>query len=114
MAVGAGFNFIFRPLYGVLEVYDAKTQIKTEILQVPGGSSVLGGLTWIAENLEGGAAMMGDVNGDCAVNTLDLLVLLDHYGSADATWSEGDLDGDAIVGANDLLLILSHWGEGCG
>ncbi|MDY7108077.1 MAG: DUF4397 domain-containing protein [Planctomycetota bacterium] len=49
-----------------------------------------------------------DINGDGAVETHDLLLLLGAWGSDDST---ADLDGDGNVGTADLLLLLGKWGE---
>jgi hypothetical protein len=49
-----------------------------------------------------------DINGDGAVETHDLLLLLGAWGSGDVT---ADLDGDGIVNVPDLLLLLGKWGE---
>ena len=56
-------------------------------------------------------APAGDVNGDGAVDTTDLLLLL-------AAWGEcpggepcpADFNGDGFVDTADLLLLLAHWG----
>jgi hypothetical protein len=49
---------------------------------------------------------MGDINGDGAVNVLDLLLLLKAWGESG---EPEDLHGDGIVDVLDLLLLLSNW-----
>mgnify|MGYP000971250136 CR=1 FL=1 len=49
--------------------------------------------------------MVGDINGDGAVNGGDLAVLLGAWGSAGAA----DLNGDGTVDAADLSLLLGAW-----
>ena len=52
--------------------------------------------------------VLGDINGDCAVGVVDLLLLLMAWGACDAC--PADLDGDNIVGLSDLLALLANWG----
>ena len=56
-------------------------------------------------------ALLGDVDGDGHVAFSDLLILAQHYGSTNATWSTGDLDSDGAVGFSDLLLFAQHYGD---
>ena len=62
----------------------------------------------------------GDVTGDDAVGTNDLLAILSLYGAqgAEAIGSsenggEEDLNEDLIVGTADLLILLAYYGELC-
>jgi hypothetical protein len=50
-----------------------------------------------------------DVAGDDgAVDTLDLLAVLNAWGSSG---SDADVDGDGTVGVADLLEVLAAWGQ---
>jgi len=49
----------------------------------------------------------GDVNGDGAVSTTDLLAILAAWGACEGCIE--DFTGDGIVGADDILLLLSYW-----
>jgi hypothetical protein len=49
-----------------------------------------------------------DINGDGAVETHDLLLLLGAWGTGDAA---ADLDGSGSVDTVDLLMLLANWGE---
>ena len=49
----------------------------------------------------------GDVNGDGAVSTTDLLAILSAWG--DCGECVEDVTGDGFVGTDDILLILSYW-----
>ena len=51
------------------------------------------------------AARPGDLNGDDAVNAVDLGILLSQWGNAGA-----DLDGDGTTDARDLAIVLANWG----
>jgi len=62
----------------------------------------------------------GDVNGDNAVGTNDLLAILSLYGAqgaeaigASENGGEEDLNEDLIVGTADLLILLAYYGELC-
>ena len=52
------------------------------------------------------AQPVGDIDGDCRVNEVDLLILLFEWGQSG---SPGDLDGDGTVGITDFLLLLDGW-----
>ena len=51
---------------------------------------------------------LGDLDGDCIVGVIDLLILLAEWGQRD---SPADLNGDGIVGVKDLLILLGNWGS---
>lgn len=51
---------------------------------------------------------LGDLDGDCAVGVLDLLILLRSWGSC--AGCPPDLDDDGTVGILDLLTLLANWG----
>ena len=62
----------------------------------------------------------GDVTGDNAVGTNDLLAILSLYGVQDpseiANSPNGgaeDLNEDGIIGTADLLILLAYYGELC-
>lgn len=112
LATGAGLQFLFRPLYNDLETYDAETGQQVGATSVPGGTWVLGGLTW-TEAFAGGEAIAGDVTVDCAVDMDDVLVVLSAWGMSGAGWSDGDVDGDGQVALGDLLEVLAHFGNVC-
>jgi hypothetical protein len=46
-----------------------------------------------------------DLNGDGAVNGLDLTILLSQWGSS----GSADLNGDGTVSALDLTQLLAQW-----
>jgi uncharacterized membrane protein len=50
----------------------------------------------------------GDVDIDCTVGPLDLLVILDEWANIN---SPADLDQNGYVGIGDLLIVLSSWAE---
>lgn len=54
---------------------------------------------------------LGDLDGDCAVGVVDLLILLANWGPC-KTCQEcaADLDSDCTVGISDLLILLMNWG----
>ena len=62
----------------------------------------------------------GDVTGDNAVGTNDLLAILSLYGAQDPevisnsdNGGAEDLNEDGIVGTADLLILLAYYGELC-
>lgn len=72
------------------------------------------------ESIEGGTAISGvsavvtlpgDFNLDGRVGDADLTILLQNWGSTNATWSSGDVNGDGIVGDAELTAILTFNGQ---
>jgi len=68
----------------------------------------------VGQFISGGARVLtpvdqspGDVNGDCAVNGSDLLLVLSEWGPRD--WSVADINTDGVVDGNDLVVVLGHW-----
>ena len=62
----------------------------------------------------------GDVTGDNAVGTSDLLAILSLYGAQgdeiienSSTGGAEDLNEDGIIGTADLLILLAYYGELC-
>ena len=53
-------------------------------------------------------AVIGDLDGNCAVNTIDLLSLFASWGPCDAC--PADLDENYIVDTSDLLILFANWG----
>ncbi len=54
---------------------------------------------------------LGDIDGDGAVGTSDLLLLLGAWGPCDNCGNcPEDLDGDCLIGTSDLLILLGNWG----
>ena len=49
-----------------------------------------------------------DVNGDSAVDVVDLLAVIDSWGSCDMC--SADINDDGVVDVSDLLLIIGSWG----
>lgn len=55
--------------------------------------------------------VLGDLDGDGVVNTVDLLLLFAQWGPCDdCNDCPADLDDDCSVGTSDLLVLFSNWG----
>jgi hypothetical protein len=54
----------------------------------------------------GSCGIPGDLNGDGAVNAVDLAQLLNAWGQG----GPADLDGDGTVGATDMAILLNNFG----
>ncbi|MFM9958044.1 MAG: hypothetical protein ACKVZJ_08195 [Phycisphaerales bacterium] len=58
--------------------------------------------------------LIGDFNGDCAVNTPDLVFLIGRFGSTgSSTVLTGDLTGDGSVTTPDITRFLTRFGNQC-
>jgi len=68
------------------------------------GQLLIGGPARIATPV---AISPADLNGDCAVNGSDLMLLLSDWGPRD--FSVADLNHDGIVNGAVLAQVLGHW-----
>jgi len=50
---------------------------------------------------------IGDITDDALVNVLDLLAVIESWGTNDPL---ADVNGDGVVNVTDLLAIIGHWG----
>ena len=51
-----------------------------------------------------------DLNGDCVVNTSDLLILFSQWGPPPPPNKPADFNNDGIVNTVDLLILFANWG----
>jgi MYXO-CTERM domain-containing protein len=71
---------------------------------------------WAIDNirlLSGGEAVcsvMGDVDGDCAVQFSDFLILSENFGNMVPAGTMGDLNGDGDVAFADFLILSENFG----
>ena len=59
--------------------------------------------------------LVGDVNGDCKINVLDLILVRNRLGQSTTTgdnW-KADLDQDGRINVLDLILLRNRLGTGC-
>ncbi len=66
---------------------------------------ITGASAWFAAS----GRRVGDLTGDGAVTGVDLLILLNAFGSPDPF---ADLNADGLVDGADLALMLNNWGGG--
>ena len=60
--------------------------------------------------------MPGDVNGDCAVDIVDIMLVAVRWGTrvGDANYDPYyDLDHDGDIDIGDIMLVAVQWGETC-
>jgi subtilisin family serine protease len=53
--------------------------------------------------------LQGDVNGDGAVDVLDLVEVIVNWGACPAGACRADIDGDSVVNVIDLILVILNW-----
>ena len=49
---------------------------------------------------------LGDINGTCAIDVDDLLIVINEWGKQE---SIADLDQDGMVGVPDLMIVIDNW-----
>ena len=79
----------------------------------PGETDLEGDLRLLGNVIDMGADethRLGDVNGDDAVSSVDLLALLMVWGSCPPGDCPEDFNNDGEVGTSDLLTVLANWG----
>lgn len=81
---------------------------------VPGSVTVglfkSGGAALLAAQVPSTPPCSGDLNGDNATNTADLVLLLVSFGQPVDAGCCGDLNGDSVVNTADLVLLLAAFG----
>jgi hypothetical protein len=75
----------------------------------PAGSSSSIEIDGFAKVAPALATIVGDLNGDGAVDVFDLLMLLSAWGPCARSACPADLDGDGAVDVFDLLILLANW-----
>jgi len=56
---------------------------------------------------------LADLDGDGAVEWVDLDTLLSNYGASGMGEEDGDINGDGVVNLSDLAVLLSNFGQIC-
>jgi hypothetical protein len=56
------------------------------------------------------AACPADFDGNCVVDTVDFLALLQHWGLCPPAPCPWDIDGNGVVDTVDFLALLQSWG----
>ncbi len=94
--------------YGVL--IEGATGISATGEIIANGDDAAGEI--VAFYLTPAPAPLGDLDGDCAVGVVDLLMLLKNWGAChNCNECDGDLDNNCVVGVSDLLILLGNWGS---
>lgn len=76
---------------------------------------VLGaGVMFGAGGVKAQGTLAGDANGDCRVDGVDFVILLNHYGQTTSGGvSVGDFNTDGRVDGVDYVVLLNHYGQVC-
>ena len=62
------------------------------------------------------SSLPGDVNGDCVVDIVDIMLIAVRWGTHDGDANYDpyyDLDHDGDIDIVDIMLVAAHWGETC-
>ncbi len=79
------------------------------LLLFANGPGLGGSILFSIDNLTiGTESCLGDLDGNSAIDTADLLALFAQWGAN--VGSPADLDDDGIVNTSDLLLLFANWG----
>lgn len=109
------YTFEYIPTTTLNGVAVAVTKARLQVTATTGT-----GMTCYIDNIEwwaqdgsttGAATKAGDVNGDNAVDALDLSSVLTNWNKTAATRAQGDLNSDTVVDALDLSTVLTNWGK---
>jgi len=84
--------------------YTAKTVVYGSYIP---GLNVTGSLT--SATVIGAQTLAGDFDGNGAVDSADMAMLLSNWGVSTFGENPYDLDGDGVVGASDLTILISNW-----
>jgi hypothetical protein len=60
--------------------------------------------------------LYGDLNCDCQVNVVDVMLVAGRWGSraGDEDYDPlYDLNDDGVIDVVDIMLVAAHWGETC-
>ena len=94
----------------------AKARERVVVTANSATTAYLDNVQWFAEDgsTTGNATTTtkpGDVNGDGAVNALDLSIIASNWQKSGVTSAQGDLNGDGAVNALDLSILATNWGK---
>jgi hypothetical protein len=91
-----------------------KHALRVEFFEAGGGAGMI--LSWNGPNtagavpaanlFHGGSVPVGDLDGDGAINSADLAILLNAWG---ASGSPADLNGNGVVDSADITILLANW-----
>lgn len=91
-------------------VYPAIATIAVSDENIPGasGSSLTANIS-VTINA-GCTPPLGDVDGNCHVDLVDVAIALAHYGQAVTPNTNGDMDGNGLVDLIDITIVLGNYG----
>lgn len=64
----------------------------------------------------GGSTIFGDLDGDCDVDIVDIMLVVNRWGAlaGDARYdAHYDLDSDGDIDIADITMVAAHWNEHC-
>ncbi|MGN6370337.1 MAG: NF038122 family metalloprotease [Phycisphaerae bacterium] len=74
------------------------------------GRLSFGGVSVGANSILIAQELLGDSNIDGKVDLTDLSTVLNHFGSANSSWTAGNFDGAASIDLTDLSYVLNNFG----
>ena len=101
------YSFAYTPSASV-----AKARLQLTVTANSGAQVYVDNLQWFAVDsgtVTPPVAKLGDVNGDNAVDALDLSSVLSNWNRTGASHAQGDLNGDGVIDALDLSTVLANW-----
>jgi len=63
-----------------------------------------------------GIPIPGDLDGDCDVDVVDIMIVASHWGAVEGEPRYDpacDMDSDGDIDVVDIMLVASHWGSTC-
>lgn len=107
------FEYIPTTTFNGAAVSVTKARLQVTATTGTGMTCYIDNIEWWAQDgsTTGAATKSGDVNGDNAVDALDLSSVLTNWNKTAATRAQGDLNNDTVVDALDLSTVLTNWGK---
>ena len=127
-AIGGYYHSINGPIYATVEVYDPQTDTWTKGVDIPmtmagmstsvvdGKIYVIGGTVathpggnWVFTSAVYANEPIVDLNGDGIVDSADMCIVVDHWGTDNSLCDIGPMPwGDGVVDVQDLIILSEH------
>ncbi len=109
-----GSGALARITFATLAVGSSNLHLENVSLTTPAAAQIAFASVDGSVNVQ--QALPGDVDGDCDVDIVDIMLVAGRWGShsGDADYdARYDLDNDGDIDITDVMTVVAHWGERC-